>query len=298
MESADRLLRSIDTLNDLHGIVSTMKVLSTVSIRQYEQAVKAQTDYYRTVQLGLQVVLQDTQNAPATDHRETKERQSAAIVFGSDYGLCGRFNEDIADFTVHHLKTASATPEKQQILVIGSRVAANLEHAGQAVEEELQLPGSAARITATVQKVLVKIEDWREQNDINKVSLFYNRHLSGGGYQPTRVELLPVNLQHFHPQQKAQWPSRRLPTFTMDRKRLLSDLLRQYFFVSIFQACAESQASEHASRLAAMQSAEKNLDEKLGEFAIQFRRLRQEAITTELLDVVSGFEAVMNETDK
>jgi F-type H+-transporting ATPase subunit gamma len=272
-----------------------MKVLSTVSIRQYEQAVKAQIDYYRTVQLGLQVVLQDTQNLPSTENKKTKKRDAAVIVFGSDYGLCGRFNEDIADFTLQQLKTASATFEKQQILVIGSRVAANLEHAGQTVDEELQLPGSAARITATVQKVLLKIEDWREQNDINDVSLFYNRHLSGGGYQSTSVELLPVNLQHFHPQQKAQWPSHRLPTFSMDRKRLLSDLLRQYFFVSIFQACAESQASEHASRLAAMQAAEKNLDEKLEEFAILFRRLRQEAITTELLDVVSGFEAVMTE---
>ncbi|KAA3624930.1 MAG: F0F1 ATP synthase subunit gamma, partial [Proteobacteria bacterium] len=72
---------------------------------------------------------------------------------------------------------------------------------------------------------------------------------------------------------------------------LLTALLRQYFFVSISRACAESQASEHASRLNTMQSAQKNLDERIDEVTMQYRRLRQEAITTELLDVVSGFEA-------
>jgi hypothetical protein len=68
--------------------------------------------------------------------------------------------------------------------------------------------------------------------------------------------------------------------------------LHQYFFVSLFRARAKSQASEHASRLAAMQSAERNLDERLGEVTGAYRRARQDAITAELLDVVAGFEAI------
>ena len=214
-------------------------------------------------------------------------------MFGSDHGLCGRFNEDIVAYTLQRLEASAASPEGRRLLTVGSRVAANLEQAGELVEEDFLVPGSAARITATVQQVLLRIDGWRSEGEIRYVYLFYNRHLSGGGYQPTDVELLPFNPRRFQPLEAAPWPSRRLPTFTMDWKRLLAALLRQYFFVSIFQACAESQASEHASRLAAMQSAEKNLDEKLEEITTLFRRLRQEAITTELLDVVSGFEAVM-----
>jgi F-type H+-transporting ATPase subunit gamma len=72
---------------------------------------------------------------------------------------------------------------------------------------------------------------------------------------------------------------------------MLTAPLRQYFRVSIFRACAASQASGHASRLNTMQSADKNLDERIDEVTTLFRRLRQEAITTEPLDVVSGFEA-------
>ena len=123
-------------------------------------------------------------------------------------------------------------------------------------------------------------------------SLAVHPRIRRGGYEPAGVQLLPMDLTDFQRPQAAPWPSRRLPTFTMDQQQLLSALLRQYFFVSIFRACAESQASEHASRLAAMQSAEKNLAEKHDELTTQFRHLRQEAITTELLDVVSGFEAV------
>jgi F-type H+-transporting ATPase subunit gamma len=84
----------------------------------------------------------------------------------------------------------------------------------------------------------------------------------------------------------------------MQRKALLSRLLHQYLFVSIFRACAESQASEHTSRLAAMQSAQRNLDERLEEVTMTFRRARQNLITTELLDVVAGFEAISSQGDR
>jgi len=297
MESADRLQRRIETLSELHAIVKTMKTLSLVSIRQYEQAVRAQTDYYRTVELGLHVVLKDMQHSPAPIQRKTASLNRAAIIFGSDHGLCGRFNEDITGYALARIKAANS-PQQHHILAIGTRAAANLQQAGAPAEQEILLPGSAAFITVTVQKILLAIDSWREHSNVHQVQLFYNRHLRGGGYQPTTVELLPVNMQRFHRLEAAPWPSRSLPTFNMERNQLLATLLRQYFFVSIFQACAESQASEHASRLAAMQSAEKNLDERREEVTSLFRRLRQDAITTELLDVVSGFEAVMNEINE
>ena len=75
-------------------------------------------------------------------------------------------------------------------------------------------------------------------------------------------------------------------------------MVRQYLFVSLFQACAESLASENASRIAAMQAAEKNIEERLEELQGQYNHLRQTAITEELLDVVTGFEALASQTRK
>ncbi len=292
MDSPERLQRRISTLGELQTIVRTMKALSAISIRQYEKAVGALAHYNRTVELGLQVVLQDTANHTPEAHRFTEPAGLAAIVFGTDHGLCGRFNEDIAVYALQRLQASVAVRNAPRLLAVGTRVAADLEQAGQFVEGDFLVPGSAAHITATVQQIIGKIDKWRSDGNVHYVYLYYNRHLNGGGYAPTEMELLPVNLHRFQRLESKPWPSRRLPMFTMERHSLLSALLRQHLFVSIFRACAESLASEHTSRLAAMQSAEKNLDEKREELTTQFRRLRQEAITTELLDVVSGYEAV------
>jgi F-type H+-transporting ATPase subunit gamma len=78
----------------------------------------------------------------------------------------------------------------------------------------------------------------------------------------------------------------------MDQEPLLSSLLRQHLFVSLYRAFAESLASENASRLASMQAAERSIDERLEALRGEFRYQRQHAITEELLDIVSGFEAL------
>ena len=75
----------------------------------------------------------------------------------------------------------------------------------------------------------------------------------------------------------------------------LQTLIREHLFVSLFRACAESLASENASRLAAMQRADKNIDELLEELKSKYHRLRQGGIDEELFDVVSGFEALSKE---
>ena len=293
MESLEELRRRLDGLDDLRTIVKTMKALSAASIRQYEQAVTSLTGYYRTVERGLHVVLKDF-DIPRPPQRSAREsRRLGAIVFGSDHGLCGRFNEELVRYALDRMASSPADTEGRRLLAVGARAAASLEHEGQAVESTFLVPGSATQITTTVQQILLKMDEWREQAGVHYVYLLYNRHSGGPGYHPIGVELLPIHLAQFHRLEEERWPSRSLPTFTMNRETLMQRLLHQYLFVSLFRACAESQASEHTSRLAAMQSAEKNLDERFGEVPAAFRRARQTAITSELLDVVAGFEAIL-----
>jgi F-type H+-transporting ATPase subunit gamma len=295
MESLELLHKQLDSLDELRTIVRTMKALSAANIRQYEQAVNALAGYYQTVERGLHVVLKDTHHPDFGTRHPHEPRRLAAIVFGSDHGLCGRFNDEITDYALARIDSAPADPDNRLLLAVGARVAASLEHAGQPIEEDFLVPGSAEQITPTVQQILLKVDEWREQASVHYVYLFYNRHTGRKGYHPTGIELFPINLRRFHHLEEESWPSRSLPTFTMEREQLLSRLLHQYMFVTIFRACAESQASEHASRLASMQSAERNLNERLEEVTKTFRRARQSVITSELMDVVSGFEAMTAE---
>lgn len=292
METQEQLQSRLHSLEELRTIVKTMKALSAASIRQYERAADAVGGYYETVERGLQVVLRDT---PAT---ATPARSSGAsdvlgvVVFGSDHGLCGRFNEELVQHALEWLDAADDRHGDRRVMAVGARVAAALEHEAGSVDEAFAVPGSADQITATVQRILVTLEQWRAHAGVGPVRLFHNRHAGSKGYEPTGAALLPVDLARFRRLRDRPWPSRSLPTFSMPRESLLQRLVRQYLFVSIFRACAESQASEHASRLAAMQAAERNLDERLDEVTMTYRRARQDAITSELLDVVAGFEAI------
>jgi len=292
LESLENLRRQLESLDDLRTIVRTMKAMSAASVRQYERAADALAEYYRSVELALHVVLRDTEPPPALSRRKNEPLRLGAVVFGSDHGLCGRFNEDVATLALEHMDRTAPQRKDRIVLAVGARAAASLEQAGQGLEETFFVPGSAPRITATVQRILLKIDEWREQGAAHTLHLYFNRHLPDGGYRPTRIELLPVRPERFQRLRERAWPSRRLPTYTMAKERLLAMTLRQYLFVSIFRACAESQASEHTSRLSSMQAAERNLDDRHEELRTSFRRARQDAITSELLDVVSGFEAL------
>ncbi|MCG7199972.1 F0F1 ATP synthase subunit gamma [Marinobacter pelagius] len=298
MESLENLQKQLDSLEDLRGIVKTMKALSAANIHQYEQAVRALSGYYRTVEMGLHVILKDFGRSSFEAASASEGHRLGAVVFGSDHGLCGRFNEEIVEFALERMEGIPAEKDSRRILAVGTRAAASLEHAGQAIEEVFPVPGSASQITKTVGQILLKIDQWREQGGVHYVYLFYNRHSTMQGYHPTGVELLPVNLRRFHRLEEEPWPSRSLPTYTMEREALFRRLLDQYLFVLLFRACAESQASEHGGRLAAMQAAERNLGERLDDVTKDYRRARQTVITSELLDLVSGFEALATDAGR
>lgn len=289
METLERLRRRLSAFDDLDGIVRTMKALAAVSIRQFEEAARSLDEYYRTVELGLHVVLRD--GPPPAEAPEHAPERVTAVVFGSDHGLCGRFNEDMADYAIMRLEEAVGNGRSPRLIAVGGRIASLLRDAGLEIEQEMPAPGAPGRITATVRRILLTVDRWQMEQRGQRFYLLHNRPASGSRFRPSGLRLLPVNLRRFHRLEEERWPSRSLPMYTMDRDRLLAALLRQYIFVSVARACAESLATENASRLAAMQAAEKSLAERHEELLGQFRRQRQDAITAELLDIVSGYEA-------
>jgi len=107
--------------------------------------------------------------------------------------------------------------------------------------------------------------------------------------------LLPLDARWQRDLAKGRWPTRNLPEVMGEGTTALRALIREYLFISLFRACAESLASENASRLAAMERADKNIGELLENLVGASRRLRQNAIDEELFDVISGFEALVGQ---
>ncbi len=133
---------------------------------------------------------------------------------------------------------------------------------------------------------------------MSELHLFYNRPTSGAAYAPIRQRLLPLDQAWRDDLAELPWPTQNLPQVMGGGTGTLRALIREYVFVSLFRACAESLASENASRLAAMERADRNIDELLENLNGTFHRVRQGSIDEELFDVLSGFEALSEETGR
>ena len=268
-----------------------MKALAAVNIRQYEKAVESLSEYNRAVEMGFQIILKQKPPEVTMASPVTSEHWGG-IVFGSDQGMVGQFNEVVARHAVDELEQGQVRKENLTLLAAGARVAARLDEAGYLPEGYISLPSSVSAIAPVVQQLVLKVEAWRLTHAINKVTLFFNRPLSGASYRPHTLQLLPVDTEWFQTLTQRPWACRAIPLFTMDWNRLFSLLVRQYLFVSLYRAFAESLASENASRLASMQVAERNIENRLDELSAQHHQQRQDAIDAELFDLVAGFEAL------
>lgn len=291
METAESLRRTIKVTEELQSVVKTMKALAGVNIRQYERAAHAVAEYNRTVEMGLQIALQRIP-VHALPPRYAPGTKLGAIIFGSDQGMCGQLNDQVVSHASRALAKLLRRRENQVTLAVGVRAAAQLESLGQHPEGAVQVPSSAQGITAAVEEALHKIEEWHFERDIQMVVLFYARPVSGAWYRVRGVRLLPVDHEWINGLKSKRWPSKVIPMFTMEEKRLFQLLIREYLFVSLFRAFAESLASENASRLASMQVAERNIEERMRLLTGEARQLRQTSITSELLDIISSFEAL------
>jgi F-type H+-transporting ATPase subunit gamma len=289
--NTEGLRRKIDGAGDLESVVKSMKALAASSIGQYERAVLSLGHYYRTVELGLAACLRQS-GAPtvASGKRPKDGGPVGAVIFGSDQGLVGRFNEVLVEFATAEL--GKRPGKTMKIWAVGERIQALMADSGLAQGALLPVPTSVYGITSLVGRILIEIEAARERGEVVEVYLFHNHPVSGSVYEPVGKRMLPLDRAWQNGIAALPWPTRNQPQVIGEATQTLTAFIQGYLFVQLFQACAESLASENASRLAAMERAEKNIGDILEDLNRTFHRTRQESIDEELFDVVSGYEAL------
>jgi len=292
MDTLEGLRRKLDGAEDIKSVVRTMKAVAASNIGQYEMAVSSLGDYYHTVTLGFIAYFMAEHIDTLIEKKEpkrNKEKSICAIVFGSDQGLVGQFNDSLTDFV---LQSLNGFKGKKVVWAVGERVQLLLSDVGLISTKLFSVPNSVNAITPLIGQILVKIEENHEKGTIQEVHIFHNQPKEGVGYMPVNQRLLPLDEKWIHTLAELKWPTKMIPQVAGGIKPTLLALISGYLFVSLFRACAESLASENSSRLAAMQRAEKNIEELLDDLSHKFHSLRQSTIDEELFDVVSGFEAL------
>jgi F-type H+-transporting ATPase subunit gamma len=287
-DSIGSLRKQIASAGDLQSVVRTMKTLAASSIGQYEKSTRALGDYFRTVELGLAACLHSAETeAPVRPKDQSGD--FGVVVFGSDQGLVGQFNDLVAQFAI---KTLAEMPGNPQVWAVGERVSERLSDARLPMMGLFPVPNSVEGITALIGRIQVEIESHREKHGYERVVVIHNRTQSAGLYEPVTQNLLPLDETWKAQYATMPWPSRNVAEVVCGRNATLAALIREYLFISLYRACAESLASENASRLAAMERADRNIDELIKSMQGTFHRLRQSVIDEELFDVISGFEAL------
>jgi len=268
-----------------------MKVLAAVSIRQYEQAAESISQYYKTIEMGLQIILNTNPGLISYGPSKSEEGDLAVLVFGSGQPLCGRFNDTLATFMTETLRQEGYR-SPQHLVAVGHRIQSNLANNGWEVNGQIEVPGSIEAVNSTVHTAVLNIERWYTREGVDTILMFYNRLLEKSRYEPVVQQLLPLDRKWLERISQKEWESRSTPMYRMSEEKLFSLLLRQYFFVSVYRAFSESLAGENASRLEAMQVAEQKIKEKLEELNKEYSFKRQSDITAEILDIVGSFEAL------
>ncbi len=296
MDTLENLRSKTEGAKDLKSVVSAMKAMAASNIVQYETAVSSLADYFHTIALGIVAYFKAEKITSINQNTLSKNKDKeviCAIVFGSDQGLVAQFNDSMANFVSTSLKDL---PGKKEIWAVGERVQLLLSDEGFNTSKLYPVPNDINAVTPLVTEILNRSQDSQKKEEISSFYIFHNKPNPGAGYTPVMQRFLPLDEKWKESIQQMQWPTKLPPQIAGGVKPTLVALINGYLFASLFKASVESLASENASRLDAMQRAEKNITDLLEDLGKKYHRLRQSSIDEELFDVVSGFETLKKYT--
>ena len=284
----EALTKRIKTTQALRGIVSTMKMLSSVSVGQFERALKSLnqcTNNLESAFLGLFAQENFQYTSPILPR---DKNQVLAVIIGTDNGLVGRFNRDVME---NMKKSLSIQNNQIKLIVVGKRLAHMSFNSHFPIIAKYNNSNTVKEIPSLAGAILTKINQSVSKEGFNSVWLFYsNRQNSKLSIQAE--QLIPFQKNLLENLKTKKWAGKTLPLVTADYDELFSALIHEYFTITLSHALAASLAAEHYTRMIHMQQAEKNIDEKLTELQLAYQQERQNQITDELVDIVSGAEAI------
>lgn len=283
------LQRRKQSAGELSAVVRTMKAMAMANISQFEVAVESLQEYYNNVLLGFHSCFYRGKISLVSHPAHTTDRLTVFVIFGSDQGLVGQFNSTIYQ---HAHGIMASIPGKTEVWAVGERIYSLLLDDDLPPSEYFNVPNSISAIAPLVNQILVHSELYRKGEQEYNFYILHNRPTGGAYYQPSSHKLFPPDEKWEEEIWRIKWPTHQLPQVIGGVDDTLRTLIREYLFVSLYKACAESLAAENASRLEAMERAEENIEEVLDELNRGYNRLRQSMIDGELFDVIAGFEAL------
>lgn len=302
MANLRAILRRIQSIRNTSQITKAMQMVAASKLK----GAQAKVENSRPYALALKEVIdrlswygldaKDTDEKPLHPllYARKEESKKLFVVIASDRGLCGAFNANLLRFAHAQMGGGGQTQDQDiQVYAVGKKALEAFKRLGVPVAKHY-LGVTASPSYALAQSMADEIIELFTSGQFFSVELIFSRFRSVSSHVPTRVCLLPIGgLKEEGPKEgfgpkMPEWSYR----FEPNREKVLDSLLPRYVTVVLFQALLESSASEHASRMMAMENASKNAKEMIERFTLLFNKTRQAVITKELTEIVGGKEAL------
>ncbi|CAG0968268.1 ATP synthase F1 subunit gamma [Geobacter sp.] len=285
MASLKSIKKRIVSVKNTRQITKAMKMVSAAKLRRAQENVVAARPYAKKLGevLGRLAKSQDGSENPLLQKRISQK--ALLIVVTSDRGLCGGFNANICKAAERFVKEKKGEFAEISVMTIGRKGFEFLKNRQKIHKNYGNILSNLSYPTAAL--LAQEVIEGYIAEEYDEVFLLFNAFRSVMSQDITLQQLLPIV-----PEVTADEEYAPEYIYEPSKGELLAELLPKHIEVQMFKALLESVASEHGARMTAMDSASKNATEMIGKLTLQYNRARQAAITTELMEIISGAESI------
>jgi len=287
MASLRDIKKRIASVKSTQKITKAMKMISAVKLRKAQEAILLARPYAEKIEDVLRSLAGrvDDRTNPLLAQRPPKRVEY--VILTSDRGLAGAFNANVVRRGMRLLDEQQATMEWLGVATMGRKGRDFVKRRSPAHHKDFPGIFDPPRY-ASAEGVAKELAENYVTAQLDAVYVIYNEFRSAISQRVTVLQLLPIV-----PKTPATTPERSTDyLYELDRESVLAQLLPRYLAMQIWRAMLESQASEFGARMTAMDSATKNAGELISKLTLQYNRARQASITKELMEIVSGAEAL------
>lgn len=289
MASLRDIRKRIRSVKSTQQITKAMKMVAAAKLRKAQDAILAARPYAQ----GLDQLIADlVARVESVEHplfgRDRPQRRAELVVLTSDRGLAGGFNSNILRRAGRFLSENAKTYESIELVTIGRKGNEFFKKRGVPIRKDF--PGLLSKVTYPVaQQIASELVAHYESGQVDAVFLAYNEFVSAISQRVTVTQLLPLGAFPTAP------PGGEVGVdfeYEPGRRQVLEKLVPKALAIKVFRALLESLASEHGARMSAMESATSNASDMIDRLTLFYNRTRQAVITKELMEIVSGAEAL------
>jgi F-type H+-transporting ATPase subunit gamma len=295
MPSLKALRNRIASVKATQKITKAMQMVAASKLRRAQAAALAARPYaerMNSVLVNLASSVKNSPSAPRLLIGTGSDRTHLLIVCTAERGLCGAFNSSIARLARDHANRLIADGKDVKMICVGRKGYEMLRRTfGPRIIEFVELRGVRQIGFAEADMIAKKVLDLYEANGFDVATLFFARFKSVIQQIPTAKQLIPAQIDRAD---AAPAPDLKGASYEYepDKETILGDLLPRNIAVQIFGALLENAASEWGAKMTAMDSATRNAGDMIGRLTLNYNRSRQAQITKELIEIISGAEAV------